>query len=143
MKLDSFHNIQLGTVYRGMQKVSDEEVKSEYEGTHVALESMNTFYGLGPMYQLVDLFAPPEMTLLTNIIEFFRENNIQYDPEYVFYDVRGAVQGVHSNGLLHSSILSNLEKYLEKGPEVKKLLKYLVDGDKKLFLITNSGFPFV
>jgi len=29
-----------------MQKVSDEEVKSEYEGTHVALESMNTFYGL-------------------------------------------------------------------------------------------------
>jgi hypothetical protein len=35
------------------------------------------------------------------------------------------------------------EKYLEKGPEVKKLLKYLVDGDKKLFLITNSGFPFV
>jgi hypothetical protein len=32
-------------IYRGMQKVSDEEVKSEYEGTHVALESMNTFYG--------------------------------------------------------------------------------------------------
>ena len=33
-------------IYRGMQKVSDEEVKSEYEGTHVSLESMNTFYGL-------------------------------------------------------------------------------------------------
>ncbi|CAG2241314.1 5'-nucleotidase domain-containing protein 3,5'-nucleotidase domain-containing protein 2 [Mytilus edulis] len=46
MKLDSFHNIQLGTVYRGMQKVSDEEVIKLYDGTHVALESMNTFYGL-------------------------------------------------------------------------------------------------
>ncbi|CAG2232353.1 5'-nucleotidase domain-containing protein 3,5'-nucleotidase domain-containing protein 2 [Mytilus edulis] len=143
MKLDSFHNIQLGTVYRGMQKVSDEEVIKLYDGTHVALESMNTFYGLGPMYQLVDLFAPPEMTLLTEVIEYFRENDIQYDPEYVFYDVRGAVQGIHSNGLLHNSILTNLEKYLEKGPKVMSLLENLMKADKKLFLITNSGFPFV
>ncbi|CAC5420649.1 5'-nucleotidase domain-containing protein 2,5'-nucleotidase domain-containing protein 3 [Mytilus coruscus] len=143
MKLDSFHNIQLGTVYRGMQKVPDQEVINLYDGTHVALESMNTFYGLGPMYQLVDLFAPPEMTLLTEVIEYFRENGIQYDPEYVFYDVRGAVQGIHSNGLLHNSIMTNIEKYLEKGPKVMSILENLVKADKKLFLVTNSGFPFV
>ncbi|KAJ8310729.1 hypothetical protein KUTeg_012594 [Tegillarca granosa] len=69
MKLDSFHNIQLGTVYRGLTQVPDREVIALYDGTHVSLEDMNTFYGTGPMYQLVDLFAPPEMNLLINVTE--------------------------------------------------------------------------
>ena len=30
LKMDQFHNIQLGTVYRGMQKVEDEEVLQLY-----------------------------------------------------------------------------------------------------------------
>ena len=45
VKMDSFHNIQLGTVYRGTTPVGDEEVLSIYEGTHVGIEDMNTFYG--------------------------------------------------------------------------------------------------
>ncbi|XP_064615785.1 5'-nucleotidase domain-containing protein 3-like [Liolophura sinensis] len=143
MKLDSFHNIQLGTVYRGYQPVTDEEVKALYEGTHVPLTDMNTFYGTGLMHQLVDLFAPPEMTLLAHVLEHLNEKGIVYDPEYVFYDVRNAVQGVHSSGLLHGQIMSNLDLYLEKGEEVKLLLMKLTSAGKKLFLITNSGFQFV
>ncbi|XP_071085727.1 5'-nucleotidase domain-containing protein 3-like [Haliotis cracherodii] len=143
MKIDSFHNIQLGTVYRGMQAVSDVEVKATYEGTHVSLEKMNTFYGTGPMHQLVDLFALPEVTLISNITEYFVQNNITYDPEYVFYDVRNAVQGVHSSGLLHQKIMENLETTLQKGNETKLLLEGLSGAGKKLFLITNSGFPFI
>lgn len=37
-----------------MQKVSDEEVIKLYDGTHVALESMNTFYGLVRSYKQMD-----------------------------------------------------------------------------------------
>ncbi|KAK3095894.1 hypothetical protein FSP39_020452 [Pinctada imbricata] len=144
MKLDSFHNIQLGTVYKGTRQLSDTAVKSLYNGTHVALDDMNSFYGTGPlMYQLVDLFAPPEMILLTNITDFFLDNNIPYDPEYVFHDVRSSVQGVHNSGALHSAIMQDLDTYVDKGNEIKALLESLVQNSKKLFLITNSGFPFV
>ncbi|XP_025079315.1 5'-nucleotidase domain-containing protein 2-like [Pomacea canaliculata] len=143
MKIDSFHNIQLGTVYRGIQPVSDEEVISLYSGTHVSLDYMNTFYGAGPMHQMIDLFAIPEITLISLVTEYFIQNNMIYDPEYVFYDIRNAVQDVHTTGLLHHKIMSDLDAYLQKGQETKVLLERLVSAGKNLFLITNSGFPFI
>ncbi|XP_060583204.1 5'-nucleotidase domain-containing protein 3-like [Ruditapes philippinarum] len=143
MKIDSYHNIQLGTVYRGTTKLSDNEVLELYKGTHVPISDMNTFYGFGPMVQLVDMFAPPEMNLITNVTDYFIENNIPYDPEYVFYDIRNAVQSVHTSGQLHSTIMGNLDKYLENGPHIKKILERLANAGKKLFIITNSGFPFI
>lgn len=143
MKIDSFHNIQLGTVYRGTAQLSDSEVMAQYDGTHVPLQDMNTFYGTGPMHQLVDMFAPPEMNLITNVTDYFISNNIPYDPEYVFYDIRNAVQGVHYTGQIHEKIVENLGLYLEKGEETKSLLQRLVAAGKKLFLISNSGFRFI
>ena len=40
------------------------------------------------MHQFVDIFAIPEISLIAQVIEFFRNNGIEYDPEYVFWDVR-------------------------------------------------------
>ena len=40
------------------------------------------------MHQFVDIFAIPEISLIAQAIEFFRNNGIEYDPEYVFWDVR-------------------------------------------------------
>ncbi|XP_069760375.1 5'-nucleotidase domain-containing protein 3 isoform X2 [Narcine bancroftii] len=45
MKIDAFHYMQLGTVYRGLSPVPDEQVIEIYEGTHVPLEHMSDFYG--------------------------------------------------------------------------------------------------
>ncbi|XP_052217507.1 5'-nucleotidase domain-containing protein 3-like isoform X2 [Dreissena polymorpha] len=143
MKIDSYHHIQLGTVYRGTTQLSDNETIELYNGTHVPIEDMNTFYGSGPMHQLVDMFAPPEMNLITNVTDYFIANNIAYDPENVFYDIKNAVQGIHVSGLLHNTIVSDLERYLEKEGETKTLLEKLVNTGNKLFIISNSGFPFI
>ncbi|MEE6480103.1 hypothetical protein FKM82_012460 [Ascaphus truei] len=45
MKIDAFHYIQLGTVYRGLSVVPDSEVIAMYEGSHVPLEQMSDYYG--------------------------------------------------------------------------------------------------
>lgn len=143
MKIDSYHNIQLGSVYRGTTKVSDTEVLEVYNGIHVPIDDMNTFYGAGPMHQLVDMFAAPEMNLITNVTDYFIEHNIPYDPEYVFYDVRNAVHGIHTSGLLHETIVADMDRYIVKDPNLKNLLERLINAGKKLFIITNSGFPFI
>ncbi|CAH1781018.1 unnamed protein product, partial [Owenia fusiformis] len=143
MKIDAFHNIQPGTVYRGLEPVEYSEVIELYGGTHVSVEYVSPFFGKNAMHQLMDLFALPEVTLLSNITQYFNEKNIAYDPEYVFYDVRNAVQGIHTSGLLHQKIMENLDVYIEKGPEVAELLQNLAAAGKKLFLLSNSGFPFV
>lgn len=36
-----------------------------------------------------------------------------------------------------------IDAYLQKGQETKVLLERLVSAGKNLFLITNSGFPFM
>ncbi|XP_074658255.1 5'-nucleotidase domain-containing protein 3-like [Tubulanus polymorphus] len=166
LKIDAFHNIQLGTVYRGLEPVPADEVIKLYDGTHVPVENMNSFHGtvgkkvppllevtpgqlntpaqLGKhMYQLMDLFALPEMTLLSNVINYFHLNNIPYDPEYVFYDVKSAVQGLHSTGALHSCVVKDLDEYMTDGRGIQSMLNRLKDNNKKLFLITNSPFSFV
>ncbi|XP_064639084.1 5'-nucleotidase domain-containing protein 3-like isoform X2 [Lineus longissimus] len=144
MKIDAFHNIQPGTVYRGLTSLSMDEVISLYEGTHVPVENMNSFHGTGKhMHQLMDLFAIPEMTLLANVIEYFIQNNIPYDSEYVFHDVRNAVQGLHTSGTLHQQVMGDLDYYLGFGSGVSDLIKRLSAAKRKLFLITNSPFSFV
>jgi hypothetical protein len=40
------------------------------------------------MVQLADLFSVPEMSLLCNIAEYFERNQINYNPEILFNDVK-------------------------------------------------------
>ncbi|XP_070538343.1 5'-nucleotidase domain-containing protein 3-like [Ptychodera flava] len=144
MKIDSFHYIQLGTVYRGLHPVPDDEVKALYDGTHIPLAQMNSFHGTsGNLRQMMDMFSIPEMTLLANIIEYFTEKNIPYDPEYLYIDVHDAVKIVHYSGQMHRTVGSAIGKYLESGQKVSELLRRLKEIGKEVFLITNSAYDFV
>ncbi|KAJ6658923.1 hypothetical protein lerEdw1_019559 [Lerista edwardsae] len=92
MKIDAFHYIQLGTVYRGLSLVPDEEVIAMYDGSHVPLEQMSDFYGKSSqgntMKQFMDIFSLPEMTLLSCVNEYFLKNNIDYEPVHLYKDVK-------------------------------------------------------
>ncbi|XP_043563797.1 5'-nucleotidase domain-containing protein 2-like [Chiloscyllium plagiosum] len=145
MKIDAFHYVQLGTVYRGLSPVPDEEVFQMYDGTqHVPLHRMSDFYGKGPtMKQFMDVFSLPEMTLLSCVNDYFIKNNIEYDPVHLFRDVSDAVTSVHVKGMMYNWIEQDLEKYILHGDEIYAVLNRLVNNGKKLFLITNSPFNFV
>uniref|UniRef100_A0A674A853 5'-nucleotidase domain containing 2 n=1 Tax=Salmo trutta TaxID=8032 RepID=A0A674A853_SALTR len=131
MKIDAFHYIQLGTVYRGLNPVPDEEVLELYGGTnHVPLEEVSGFYGKGPvMKQFMDVFSIPEMTLLAAANDYFNSNDIEYDPGHLYKDV--------------SVIRGYSKKYILRGDETYAVLHRLASHGKKLFLITNSPFSFV
>ncbi|XP_021422124.2 5'-nucleotidase domain-containing protein 2 [Oncorhynchus mykiss] len=145
MKIDAFHYIQLGTVYRGLNPVPDEEVLELYGGTnHVPLEEVSGFYGKGPvMKQFMDVFSIPEMTLLAAANDYFNSNDIEYDPGHLYKDVSDAIGMVHIKGYMYKWIMQDLEKYILRGDETYAVLHRLASHGKKLFLITNSPFSFV
>ncbi|XP_032827549.1 5'-nucleotidase domain-containing protein 2-like [Petromyzon marinus] len=144
MKIDAFHHVQLGSVYRGYSPVPDDEVMSLYSGTHVRLHQMTDFYGKGSrMKQYMDVFSIPEMTLLSSVNDHFKDNRIEYDPIHLYKDVSDAVRDVHVKGLMYKIIEENLEEYIQSGEETYAVLQKLVSYGKKLFLITNSPFSFV
>uniref|UniRef100_A0A8C4SHB9 5'-nucleotidase domain containing 3 n=1 Tax=Erpetoichthys calabaricus TaxID=27687 RepID=A0A8C4SHB9_ERPCA len=147
MKIDAFHYIQLGTVYRGLHPVSDKEVVAMYEGSHVPLEQMSDFYGKSShghtMKQFMDIFSLPEMTLLSCVNDYFMRHNIDYEPVHLYKDVKESIGDVHVKGILYRSVEADIEKYVCYGEQTQAVLRKLADHGKKMFLITNSPFDFV
>ncbi|KAK5902011.1 hypothetical protein CesoFtcFv8_007313 [Champsocephalus esox] len=147
MKIDAFHYIQLGTVYRGLDPVPDEEVIAMYEGCHVPLENMSDFYGKSShgqtMKQFMDIFSLPEMTLLSCVNDFFMRHNIDYEPVHLYKDVKEAIRDVHVKGIMYRAVEADIGKYICYGEQSHAVVKKLAEHGKKMFLITNSPFDFV
>ncbi|MGH0115674.1 UNVERIFIED_CONTAM: hypothetical protein FKN15_037997 [Acipenser sinensis] len=147
MKIDAFHYIQLGTVYRGLHPLSDKEVIAMYEGSHVPLEQMSDFYGKSShghtMKQFMDIFSLPEMTLLSCVNDYFMKHNIDYEPVHLYKDVKEAIGDVHVKGIMYRAVEADIEKYICYGEQTHAVLRKLAENKKKMFLITNSPFDFV
>ncbi|XP_073448551.1 5'-nucleotidase domain-containing protein 2 [Aquarana catesbeiana] len=145
MKIDAFHYIQLGTAYRGLKAVPDEEVIELYGGSpHIPLFQMSDFYGKGSsMKQFMDIFSLPEMTLISCVTDFFITNGIDFDPVNLYKDTTDAIRDVHVKGMIYEWIEKDMEHYILHREEIYAVLKRLVRHNKKVFLITNSPFSFV
>uniref|UniRef100_A0A672NV33 5'-nucleotidase domain containing 3 n=1 Tax=Sinocyclocheilus grahami TaxID=75366 RepID=A0A672NV33_SINGR len=139
MKIDAFHYIQLGTVYRGLNPVPEKEVIAMYEGSHVPLEIMSDFYGK----QFMDIFSLPEMTLLSCVSDYFMKHNIDYEPVHLYKDVKEAIGDVHVRGIMYRAVEADIEKYICYAEQTHAVLRKLSKNGKKMFLITNSPFDFV
>ncbi|XP_058799257.1 5'-nucleotidase domain-containing protein 3 [Phymastichus coffea] len=148
LKLDSFLQIQLGAVYRGLHPVPDEEVLRLYKNRIIPIAYVETPYKHShdgvhhtKMVQLADLFSVPEMGLLCNVTEYFLQNHIDFHPEILFRDVKNSVQSCHP--VMHKLVAEKVSDYLEQTKDLKKFFDRLQDANKKMFLVTNSPFHFV
>ncbi|CAF2368328.1 unnamed protein product [Rotaria sp. Silwood2] len=143
MKVDSYHNIQLGTVYRGMNQISDEEVITTHHGTKLSVDIVGYLGKTTNMFQFVDIFSIPEITLLRDVTQYFIDNSIPFGSEYVFYDVSEAVTVFHKSGIMHQIVGEDVETYFEENVRLKPFLQRLHDANKQIFLITNSAYWYV
>ncbi|XP_011193607.1 5'-nucleotidase domain-containing protein 3 isoform X1 [Zeugodacus cucurbitae] len=147
LKLDSFLQIQLGSVYRGLTKIPDGEVLKLYKNRILPIayvEGQSKNYqpnAKAKMVQLADLFSVPEMCLLCNVAEYFERNHIDYNPEILFHDIKSSVQSCHP--IMHEIVMKNVGEYIEKNCRLPEYFKKLANAGKKLFLVTNSPFSFV
>ena len=143
MKVDICNVIQFGTVHRGLQKLTDEEVLQLMGSRHIPKQVMEQSYvGGESLRQLMDIFSMPEMMLLANVVEYFDQKGIRFDPRILFENVQHAVRDVHISGLLYNEVTNNLDTYLAKN-SLCDIINHLTAANKKLFLITNSNFHFV
>ncbi|CAF3313491.1 unnamed protein product [Rotaria socialis] len=143
MKVDSYHNIQLGTVYRGMNAIPDDEVIAAHHGTKLSVDVVGYLGRTTNMFQFVDIFSIPEITLLRDVTQYFIDNSIPFGSEYVHYDVSEAVAAFHKSGMMHQIVGEDVETYFEENVRLKPFLQHLHDGNKQIFLITNSTYWYV
>ncbi|CAG9808091.1 unnamed protein product [Chironomus riparius] len=145
LKLDSFLQIQLGTVYRGLTPVPDDEVLEIYKNRVIPVKYVEGDRQNGQngrkMVQLADLFSVPEMYLLSTVTEFFNKHHIDYHPEIMFRDVKNAIGSSHP--VMHKIVGDHVKEYIKEDTNMKRFFQRLINSNKKLFLVTNSPFPFV
>jgi hypothetical protein len=64
------------------------------------------------MVQLADIFSKPEMSLIASVMDFFLENDIEYQPESLYFDVSKCIGLAHAT--FHSETRSHPHLYLHK-----------------------------
>uniref|UniRef100_A0A672SGC3 5'-nucleotidase domain containing 3 n=1 Tax=Sinocyclocheilus grahami TaxID=75366 RepID=A0A672SGC3_SINGR len=133
MKIDAFHYIQLGTVYRGLNPVPEKEVIAMYEGSHVPLEIMSDFYGKSShghtMKQFMDIFSLPEMTLLSCVNDYFMKHNIDYEPVHLYKDVKEAIGDVHVRGIMYRAVEADIGNFQSSYLDIDRGMNYIVGKD--------------
>lgn len=138
MKLDQFGFVQPGSVYQGHRAVGEEEVTERYRGFRLSRKYISG------MHLMPDLFSVPIATLLSDLTQYFSDNNINRHGTYLYQDVLGATQYVHNSGILHDKIIDNPPHFIEnENTKTFESLLRLRDAGKHVFLLTNSDFGFV
>ncbi|KAL3682481.1 hypothetical protein R1sor_000503 [Riccia sorocarpa] len=137
LKLDFFHSVEPHGCFFGRRRLSRAEIEKQYGGKHISVSDIPN------MVALMDLFCLSEACLISDVIQHFVDQNMEFDSAYVYDDVKRSINYVHRSGLMHSAVLADREKYLVKNDAVVEMLKTLKARGKKLFILTNSPFPFV
>lgn len=94
---------------------------------------------------LNDLFSMVDACILADVVQFFKDKEIPFDPRSVANDVLQAVGKAHDSGDMHRAVAGDLEKYVE--PDAKRHLRQMLtklrQADKKMMLVSNSQFWYV
>nr|XP_053629305.1 5'-nucleotidase domain-containing protein 3-like isoform X2 [Cherax quadricarinatus] len=98
-------------------------------------------YRQNKMAHLADLFSLPEMCLLSQVAQYFLDNNIPYHSVPLFNDVKAAIASIHPE--MHRVVGRNISEYLIKDPSLVDFFDRLKKHNKEIFIITNSPFYFV
>ena len=89
LKVNSVLQVQSDAVFRGRKKLSEGEVNKIYPAKRLTLEMLEPRNPAKMRFvHLVDNFAKPVMLLLCDVIQWFVENDINYEPESIYMDVR-------------------------------------------------------
>lgn len=146
LKVDSNGNILVCS--HGFYFLKGYDIKKYYPNKFIQRHDTERFYNLNTLFNLsetyvysclVDFFT--RCTRYENLKTGFQHGDLMMTFRSMFQDVRDAMDYIHDTGILKSTTIKSLEKYVEKDPN----LPYFISRIKevaKVFLATNSDFNY-
>jgi len=94
-------------------------------------------------YHWIDtLYALSEATLYAGIVQAFEARGLEIDYARLFADIRESIDEAHRDGTILDEVMGNLPRYIDRDPQLAQTLHKLRSAGKKLFLLTNSRWPY-
>jgi 5'-nucleotidase len=133
LKMDRFKHVQKG--YHGMRKLERDELRALYQSKRIRPQNSR--------YHWVDtLYALSEAAIYAKIIDFFEGLGHPVDYVSLFTDIRESIDEAHRDGTILDAVEADLPRYVERDPLLAPTLHKLRSAGKRLFLLTNSRWPF-
>jgi 5'-nucleotidase len=133
LKLDR-HN-HAGRVYHGRRLLDKRTRRKIYRREKIDFTP--------PRFALVDtLFSLPEMCIYADLVDYYTRHKLRLDPWKLFDDTRECIDECHRDGSLKRIVMQDVAKFVEKDPLLARTLHKLRSSGKKLFLLTNSYWPY-
>ncbi|ETV66333.1 hypothetical protein H257_17134 [Aphanomyces astaci] len=138
-KISSHQKLSYTGVFRGRQRLSREEILLAYNGSrHIPIS-----YRAECMKPLNDLFSVAQACLFADVIQFFTDHGIAYEPRAVHEDIESSIAEVHTSGKMHKAVVQDLPLYMEPNTKLRELLSRFQKDGKKLFVCTNSSYRYI
>jgi len=133
LKMDRFKFVQRG--YHGLRELSKDELRALYHQKKVRPTTAR--------YHWIDtLYALSEATLYAGIVQAFEARGLEIDYARLFADIRESIDEAHRDGTILDEVMGNLPRYIDRDPQLAQTLHKLRSAGKKLFLLTNSRWPY-
>ncbi|RZA23952.1 MAG: hypothetical protein EOP10_11350 [Proteobacteria bacterium] len=89
-------------------------------------------------------FALSETQLYIEIVDYMRRNPGKINKSFneVYKDLREWIDLSHQDGSIKTKVLMEPSKYIVRDPHLVETFVKLIDGGKKLFLLTNSDWAY-
>ncbi len=133
VKMDRYKVASKG--YHGTQKLSRDQLHELYESKKLRPAT--------PRYHWIDtLYALSEVALYTALVDAYEQRKIEIDYGKLFSDIRECIDEAHRDGTILDAVLGDLPRFVRKDPDLAITLHKLRSAGKKLFLLTNSRWPY-
>ncbi|MBI3892786.1 MAG: HAD-IG family 5'-nucleotidase [Candidatus Wallbacteria bacterium] len=135
LKMDQFHVVT--QVLHGKRPLEGADRRELYHNRKIRL-------GQERYFSVDTLFGLPEGSLYQEMVEFADANPQVLQPDYerLYDDIRGALDKVHRDNSLKSTILRDPARYIYIDPALPATLEKFLKGGKKLFVLTNSEWHY-
>jgi 5'-nucleotidase len=133
LKMDRYKGVQRG--YHGMRQLTRDEIRALYQSKKIRPTT--------PRYHWIDtLYALSEAALYAGIVDSFEKRGLAVDYARLFADIRECIDEAHGDGTILDAVLSDLPRFVVKDPELAPTLHKFRSAGRKLFLLTNSRWPY-
>ncbi len=133
LKMDRFKVVQKG--YHGLRELSRDEVRALYQQKKIRPNTAR--------YHWIDtLYALSEATIYTGVVDAYEHRGLELDFARLFTDIRECIDEAHRDGTILDEVNADLPRYVERDALLAQTLHKLRSAGKKLFLLTNSRWPY-
>jgi len=133
LKMDRYKTVGKG--YHGFRKLAQDELRALYHSKKIRPAT--------PRYHWIDtLYALSEASVYAAVVEALEQSGTAIDYADVFTDIRESIDEAHRDGTILNAVLGDLPRYIKRDPELAPTLHKLRSAGKRLFLLTNSRWPY-